>query len=466
MPGKKGGQRLSPVPRLCSAQGFAALFAGRVVFSSDSVLPELQSPPNPEVPGPKTSVPPLFVARVSHEELTVAPQGPELAQSQNRSWTTECGLSLEDQPTVAGVMGGKGHGKGHGRGPPQSEEERRRARAAEGLATKSTGSVSRSKARALAHRAAVDLIKGDKAPTRKPVRGKLFQYSGPSEPVVLIKIWAKNGPKLLTARAKGTEKTRTKQGEVLPKDKRALEATSSDYSTESDEGGEVLASSSINPWQRRVRLRTALAAKDKTQDPSPVECAGEEGMAEASEYPTRPSCSQGGGAPTLHGWQQQSRRFPAVVAKVFWAEEIVLVLHGPHTAMRFPMTLLCQEQCTPAVSVLKDRGETFAFRFLCHVACILTWLRYQGYTLLDVGKPTWESRWTPYPPRSLLFDSLTFSLGVRNSVQTESGLDSTSDPNRVFRQVAAECQPWHYRLVIWVESGAMANGSMSLEKVA
>ena len=27
-------------------------------------------------------------------------------------------------------------------------------------------------------------------------------------------------------------------------------------------------------------------------------------MAEASEHPTRPSCSQGGGAPELHGWQQ------------------------------------------------------------------------------------------------------------------------------------------------------------------
>ena len=40
---------------------------------------------------------------------------------------------------------------------------------------------------------------------------------------------------------------------------------------------------------------------------------------------------------------------------------------------------------------------------------------------------------------------------------------SDGDPNRVFRQVAAECQPCHYRLV---ESGAMANGSMSLKKVA
>ena len=43
-----------------------------------------------------------------------------------------------------------------------------------------------------------------------------------------------------------------------------------------------------------------------------------------------------------------------VVAKVFWSEQIVLVLHGPNTEMRFPMTLLRQEQCTPAVSVLKD----------------------------------------------------------------------------------------------------------------
>ena len=116
----------------------------------------------------------------------------------------------------------------------------------------------------------------------------------------------KKRPKAPDSKGKGAEKTRTKQGEVLPKDKRALEATSSDYSTESDEGGAVLASSSTILWQRRVRLRTALAAKDKTQDPSPVEFAGEEDMAEASEYPTRPSCSQGGGAPTLHGRQQQS----------------------------------------------------------------------------------------------------------------------------------------------------------------
>ena len=98
--------------------------------------------------------------------------------------------------------------------------------------------------------------------------------------------------------------------------------------------------------------------------------------------------------------QYPELRLSGAVAKVFWAEEIVLVLHGPNTALRFPMTLLCQEQCTPAVSVLKDRGENFAFRFLCYVACILTWLRYP-YTLLDLGETnmgiTMDSVASPQP---------------------------------------------------------------------
>ena len=174
-----------------------------------------------------------------------------------------------------------------------------------------------------------------------------------------------------------------------------------------------------------------------------------------------------------------SRRFPGVVAKVFW------VLHGPNTALRFPMTLLCQEQCTPAVSVLKDRGENFAFRFLCYVACILTWLRYQGYTLLDLGEDnmgiTMDSVASPQPVvRFFVFLSWRKELrtdgkwiGFHNLAAkvcpTHSRwlkiavADSGGDPKRAFLKVAAECQAWHYRLV---ETGAMANGSMSLEKVA
>ena len=64
-----------PLSKECSAQLFAALFAGRVP-PSDSELPEPQRPPNPEAQRPKTSVPPLFLARDSQpshspEELSV-----------------------------------------------------------------------------------------------------------------------------------------------------------------------------------------------------------------------------------------------------------------------------------------------------------------------------------------------------------------------------------------------------------
>ena len=163
----------------------------------------------------------------------------------------------------------------------------------------------------------------------------------------------------------------------------------------------------------------------------------------------------------------------------------MLVLHGPDTAMRFPMTLLCQEQCTPAVTVLKDRGENFAFRFLCYVACILTWLRCQGFTLLDLGETnmgiTMDSVASPRPVVRF-FDALSWreeqrtdgkwsgfhNLAAKVCPTRSKWLkiavaDSGGDPKRAFLQIAAECQARRYRLM---EAEAMANGSMSLEKVA
>ena len=338
-------------------------------------------------------------------------------------------------------------------------------------------------------------------------------------------------PKSPDSEGKGTEKTRTKPlNKVLPKDKRALKTASSDSSTESAEGGEVLASS----WQRRVRLCTAFAAKDKTQDPSPVSVLVKRVWQKQVKTPPSlvarrvearqlymvgssnlvfpgPCCGLcrrhsdstwclSGPCGTLLQWIAKgqdraaytcqgmvfkfselpqypelrlSRRFLGVVAKVFWAEEIVLVLHGPNTEMRFPMTLLCQEQCTPAVSVL------------CRVACILTWLRYQVYTLFEMGETnlemTLDSVDSPQPAVRF-FDVLSWRKEQRTDGKwtgfhklaakvcpAHSGWLKTAvahsggDPSRVFRQVAAECQPWHYRLE---ESGAMTNGSMSLEKVA
>ena len=79
MTGKKGASGLLQCVRVSSAQGFAALFAGRVVPSSDSLLPEFQTPPNPEVPKAKTSVPPL--PRHGPEVLAVGPQDFEVPRS-------------------------------------------------------------------------------------------------------------------------------------------------------------------------------------------------------------------------------------------------------------------------------------------------------------------------------------------------------------------------------------------------
>ena len=83
-----------------------------------------------------------------------------------------------------------------------------------------------------------------------------------------LQVLVKKRPKASDSVGKGKDK-RTKLGEVLPTDRRELEATSSNHSTESEEGGAVLASSSTTPWQRRVRLRTALEAKDNTREPCP-----------------------------------------------------------------------------------------------------------------------------------------------------------------------------------------------------
>ena len=122
------------------------------------MIPELQSPPNPDIPGPSTSIPPLFAARDSQprhgpEEPIAGPYGPELPRpklipSKAKS-KVKIGAGLQSVACFFRPANGsrsEGHGKGHGNA----------ARAAEGLATKSTESVSTSKARALAHRAAVD----------------------------------------------------------------------------------------------------------------------------------------------------------------------------------------------------------------------------------------------------------------------------------------------------------------------
>ena len=104
------------------------------------MLPEPLSAPNREAQRPKTSVPPLFLARASNQVPTKS-KGKAKAKPKANS--------------VAGLLSVASFFKTSHKHPPRFEEERKHARqvnaarAAEGLASKSTGSVSRSKARAL-----------------------------------------------------------------------------------------------------------------------------------------------------------------------------------------------------------------------------------------------------------------------------------------------------------------------------
>ena len=271
-------------------------------------------------------------------------------------------------------------------------------------------SRSRSKARALAHRAAVDskVIPGEGIGASRSFRcrrpkhqherlwycvrlshcrvGKSPQYSGPSEPVVLIE----------APQAKG-ETPPQDRGKHRPQYAEEIPTTSGETSPQ-DMG------------KKRPKLLTARAKAQRRHEQSRV-------------------------------------RF-SPKTNVRW---------GPH-------------------EVLASSSTTPWQRFLCHVACILTWLRYQGYTLLDLAETnmgiTLDSVASPQPAVRF-FDVLswrkeqrtdgkwtgfhklavkvcpTHSRWLKTAVAHSGG-----DPNRVFRQVAA------------VESGAMANGSMSLEKVA
>ena len=72
---------------------------------------------------------------------------------------------------------------------------------------------------------------------------------------LLPKIWAKNGPKLLTARAKAQR--RHKQSRVRFSPKTNVRWRPPPLTTPQSVMRGV--SSSATPWQRRVRLRTALA---------------------------------------------------------------------------------------------------------------------------------------------------------------------------------------------------------------
>ena len=117
---KKGGQKPSPAPRFSSAQGFAALFANQVPTKSKG---KAKAKPKANSVAGLLSVASFFKTNYRYGGR----------RPKQRPWHKPSSLRRGEKACQAGEC-----------------------RVAEGLASKSTGSVSRSKARALAHRASID----------------------------------------------------------------------------------------------------------------------------------------------------------------------------------------------------------------------------------------------------------------------------------------------------------------------
>ena len=352
-------------------------------------------------------------------------------------------------------MGKDGKGwKSKGKPPLRSEGERQHARAvnaaraAEGLPNKSTGSVSRSKARALAHREKSQAVPADSigepavlppAPPKAPPRERIV-LTAAQKGEVLPKppeTDRSRSPAAASLGGTGSPQVQPEQpkegqpkGEVLPADQEELQPDSSTEST----GAPLPASSSgMTPWQRRVRLRAANRPAE--DEPFPLRLSiSPEGVAELhgittargvpkdvlAAIPNRLAYEWSNeGVPHLAGTQMvfvkrgsdkaafeaeglilklslQSQtpelRFsgwmPHVIARTFWQERVLLRLHSPMDGVvlhTHELFLTCQEKTLLATELFSQRGEHWTFKFLAYVGCLLTYVASMGIVAKDTG---------------------------------------------------------------------------------
>ena len=323
-------------------------------------------------------------------------------------------------------MGKDGKGwKGKGKPPLRSEGERQHARAvnaaraAEGLPNKSTGSVSRSKARALAHREKSQAVPADSigepavlppAPPKAPPRERVFLTAAskgeflPAPPET-----ARSGP--TEVQPEQTNKGLSK-GEVLPADQEEPQPGSSSSSgmTPMAETGEAQI---CKPSGRGRALSSQVESPEGVAELHGITTAKGIPKDVLAAIPNRIAYEWStDGVPHLAGTQLvfvnrgsdkaafeaeglifklslQSQtpelRFagwlPQVVARTFWQEKVQLRLHRPldgvvlHTHELF---LTCQEKTLLATELFGQRGEHWTFKFLAYVGCL-------SHTL-----PAWE----------------------------------------------------------------------------
>ena len=158
---------------------------------------------------------------------------------------------------------------------------------------------------------------------------------------------------------------------------------------------------------------------------------------------------------------------------------------GPIGAMQcylmdMSLFLSCQEKAVRASDLLSSRGETWAFKFLAYVGCLLTWLTARGLSLKDTGTTNLgvkKETASQQQPHAIFYDTMSWTITQRPSFRWSGWIECTnkfcpahsqwlkqavlgagSIPALAFSKLLAECQPY---ADVLANQGALVGGVMA-----
>ena len=177
-----------------------------------------------------------------------------------------------------------------------------------------------------------------------------------------------------------------------------------------------------------------------------------------------------------------SRKLPSVTATTYWIEKIQVHLHKEDGTVwhNYSLFLSCQEKAVRASDLLSSRGETWAFKFLAYVGCLLTWLTARGLSLKDTGTTNLgvkKETASQQQPHAIFYDTMSWTITQRPSFRWSGWLECTtkfcpahsqwlkqavlgagSNPALAFSKLLAECQPY---ADVLANQGALVGGVMA-----
>ena len=177
---------------------------------------------------------------------------------------------------------------------------------------------------------------------------------------------------------------------------------------------------------------------------------------------------------------QFSRKLPSVTATTYWIEKIQVHLHKEDGTVwhNYNLFLSCQEKAVRASELMSSRGETWAFKFLAYVGCLLTWLTARGLSLKDTGTTNLGVRKetaSQQQPHAIFYDTMSWTITQRPSFRWSGWLECTtkfcpahsqwlkqavlgagSNPALAFSKLLVECQSY---ADVLANQGALVGGA-------